>query len=84
MHPIVPDAGTLTVYLAPWCPFCRLLLSECEAAGVSVRSVDVDQDDAAAEWVRGVNGGNRVVPTVVYGDGSVETNPVPSVATQRA
>ena len=37
--------------------------------------IDVEQDEAAAEWVKSVNDGNRVVPTVKYSDGTYATNP---------
>ena len=35
----------------------------------------MDADDEAADLVRSLNGGDRVVPTVVYPDGSHDTNP---------
>ena len=35
----------------------------------------IRRDPAAAELVMTINGGNRTVPTVVYGDGSAHTNP---------
>ncbi len=27
------------------------------------------------EWIKSVNDGNRIVPTVLYSDGTYETNP---------
>ncbi|GGM00486.1 mycoredoxin [Nakamurella endophytica] len=64
-----------TVYLTSWCPFCRRLETELRAAGVEYRAVDVDEDLEAGELVMSLNGGNRVVPTVVFADGSSLTNP---------
>ena len=37
--------------------------------------VDIERDPAAADFVMSVNGGNQTVPTVVFPDGSVMTNP---------
>lgn len=38
-------------------------------------NIDVDHDAEAAAWVESVNDGNRVVPTVLYSDGTYATNP---------
>ena len=37
--------------------------------------IDIEQDPSAADFVMGVNGGNAVVPTLVFPDGSTRTNP---------
>ncbi|WP_226345132.1 glutaredoxin domain-containing protein [Agilicoccus flavus] len=83
-HPIVPAPGTLTVYATTWCPYCARLLGRTSAADLPTRVVDVERDPAAAAWVESVNHGNRVVPTVVFADGGVETNPDPDEALRRA
>jgi mycoredoxin len=44
--------------------------------------VDIERDEAAAEFVMSVNGGNQTVPTVLFPDGTVLTNP--SVAQVKA
>jgi mycoredoxin len=45
--------------------------------------VDVDRDAAAAALVTEINHGNRVVPTVVFADGSSLTNPAADEVTAR-
>lgn len=67
--------SSATVYATDWCPYCRSLLAGLDAAGATYKVIDVEQDIDAAEWVKSVNGGNRVVPTVRYADGSHATNP---------
>lgn len=79
-HPRRPAADQLTVYATTWCPFCSRLLGVLADQGVSAHVIDVDRDADAARFVESVNGGNRVVPTVVYPDGRVETNPEPHLA----
>jgi mycoredoxin len=37
--------------------------------------IDIEQDPGAADFVGSVNGGNHVVPTVKFADGSTATNP---------
>lgn len=67
--------SNVTIYATDWCPYCRALLAGLDVAGTEYDLVDVEQDEAAAEWVKSVNGGNRVVPTVKYSDGTHATNP---------
>ncbi|MBB1495162.1 NrdH-redoxin [Propioniciclava sp. MC1595] len=64
-----------TVYTTTWCPYSRSLVNDLRYFGVAFDEVDVDADDEAADLVRSLNGGDRVVPTVVYPDGSHDTNP---------
>ncbi len=63
------------MYTTTWCPFCRRLTSDLAAAGIDYTNVDVDDDREAGELVKSLNGGNRVVPTLVFADGSSMTNP---------
>lgn len=67
--------AALTVYSTTWCPFCRMLISDLDRAGIAYDEIDVDEDQAAAEIVKKLNNGNRTVPTVVFADGSSLTNP---------
>ncbi|WP_052465864.1 glutaredoxin domain-containing protein [Mobilicoccus massiliensis] len=77
-HPLVPPPGAVTVYATSWCPYCSLLRRSLEDEGVPFELVDVEQSpdaSAAAAAVEKINGGNRVVPTVVFPDGTTATNP---------
>lgn len=65
----------LTVYTTSWCGPCKRLKSQLTREGISFREIDVEQDPEAAEFVTRVNNGNRVVPTVVFPDGTSATNP---------
>lgn len=75
MHPVVPARGEVTVYSTSWCPYCSLLASSLTAERVPFSVIDVDADEAAAQFVERVNRGDRVVPTVVFPDGTSATNP---------
>lgn len=65
----------LTIYTTRWCPHCRRLKRGLRRNGIQWREIDIEKDTAAADFVASVNDGNRTVPTVVYGDGTVVTNP---------
>ena len=68
-------AQPLTMYTTNWCAFCRRLKSQLAAAAIEITEVNIEEDPAAADYVMSVNGGNQTVPTVVFPDGSVATNP---------
>ena len=70
----------LTMYSTPWCGYCHRLKSQLDREGIGYEVIDIEQDPAAAEFVRSVNGGNQTVPTVRLvpahgGDEIVLTNP---------
>jgi mycoredoxin len=72
----------LTMYTTPWCGYCKRLKRQLAADGIEMTEIDIEQDQAAAEFVMSVNGGFQTVPTVVFPDGSALTNP--SAATVKA
>jgi mycoredoxin len=63
------------MYSTPWCGYCHRLARQLDREGIGYVVVDIEQDPAAAEYVTGVNGGNRTVPTVRFPDGTALTNP---------
>lgn len=68
-------AATLTMYSTPWCGYCHRLKSQMDREGIAYQVVDIEQDPSAAEIVMKVNNGNQTVPTLVYADGTAQTNP---------
>jgi mycoredoxin len=68
-------SGQLTMYTTSRCGFCRNLKSQLARDGIEMVEVDIERDEAAAEFVMSVNGGNQTVPTVVFPDGTALTNP---------
>ncbi|WP_217996759.1 mycoredoxin [Nocardioides jensenii] len=64
-----------TMYTTPWCGYCHRLKSQLDREGISYDIVDIEQQPDAAELVEKANGGNQTVPTLVYSDGSAQTNP---------
>jgi len=74
-----PDSGTttgsFTMYTTPWCGYCHRLKSQLDREGIDFSLVDIEQDPAAAGIVMSANGGNQTVPTLVFTDGTAQTNP---------
>lgn len=66
----------VTIFFADWCPFCAKLIKNLNRTETPYELVDVEADapDINA-WIESVNDGNRIVPTVLYSDGTHATNP---------
>jgi mycoredoxin len=63
------------MYTTPWCGYCHRLKGQLDREGIDYTLVDIEQDPTAAEIVMAANGGNQTVPTLVYTDGTSQTNP---------
>jgi mycoredoxin len=68
-------SGSVTMYSTPWCGYCHRLKGQLDREGISYDIVDIEQHPEAAAVVEQVNGGNQTVPTLVYTDGTAQTNP---------
>ena len=65
-----------TMYTTPWCGYCHRLKGQLDREGIGGYDVvDIEQVPEAAEIVESANGGNQTVPTLVYSDGTSQTNP---------
>lgn len=65
----------LIVYTTRWCGYCQQLKTLLKKFEIPYDEIDIEADPTAAEFVGSVNGGNRIVPTVRFADGSTLTNP---------
>ena len=71
-----PEERGVVIYWRPGCIFCQRLKGGLGSDGKKATWINIWQDADAAEYVRSVNDGNEVVPTVVI-DGEPHTNPDP-------
>lgn len=46
-----------------------------QRAGIDYTEVDIEVDPESAVFVASINGGNEVVPTLKFSDGTTLTNP---------
>jgi mycoredoxin len=74
-RPMSTDAPAVTMYTTSWCGYCVRLKKVLKNEGITFAEVNIEEDPAAAEFVGSVNGGNHVVPTLKFADGSTLTNP---------
>ena len=67
--------STVIMYSTAWCGYCHRLKSQLDREGIEFETVDIEQHPEAAKTVEEANGGNQTVPTLLYPDGSTQTNP---------
>lgn len=67
--------AAVTMYSTQWCGYCFRLRKQLDREGIAYDVVDIEQVPDAALLVEQVNNGNQTVPTLVYSDGSAQTNP---------
>jgi mycoredoxin len=63
------------MYSTQWCGYCFRLRRQLDREGIEYVVVDIDRVPDAAFVVEQVNDGNQTVPTLVYSDGTAQTNP---------
>lgn len=63
------------MYSTVWCGYCQRLKAQMNRADIPFTEIDIEADPESAAFVSSVNGGNEVVPTLKFADGSTLTNP---------
>lgn len=65
MDEVQHDVPALTMYTTRWCGDCTITKNHLNRLNVPFAEVDIESDPNAAEYVMGLNGGRRSVPTLV-------------------
>ncbi len=65
----------IKLYGAEWCPDCRRAKQFLEEHGIAYGWRDIEKDREARVYVQQVNGGKRIIPTIIFADGSVLVEP---------
>lgn len=76
-HDQAPEkrADGIVMYTTAWCVDCWRAKQIMDSMQVDYTEVDIAHDEEALELVMRLNRGNRSVPTLVFPDGSVLTEP---------
>jgi thioredoxin reductase (NADPH) len=67
--------ANITVYGAHWCPDCRRSKQFLGEHQIPYNWVDIEADSAAEKFVIEKNNGKRIIPTIVFADGSFLVEP---------
>jgi len=65
----------ITVYGAYWCPDCRRSKQFLGEHQIPYNWVNIEQDKKGEQFVIQANGGKRIIPTIVFEDGSFLVEP---------
>ncbi|MCQ9385724.1 mycoredoxin [Brevibacterium moorei] len=71
----LPEAGKVTMFTTSWCGYCKRLKPQLAQAGIEINEVNIEDIANGAQVVEAANGGNQTVPTLLYIDGTTQTNP---------
>ena len=63
------------MYGARWCPDCKRAKQFLGEQRVTFRWVDINEDEAGRDYVREINDGKQIIPTIVFEDGSLLVEP---------
>jgi thioredoxin reductase (NADPH) len=66
---------TITVYGAYWCPDCRRSKQFLGEHQIPYNWINIENDPAAEQFVIEKNNGKRIIPTIVFADGSALVEP---------
>jgi mycoredoxin len=73
----------IVVYTTDWCSACWSAKQVMNALKVPYKEIDISADEDAQELVTQLNNGLRSVPTILFPDGSVLTEPKTTVLVQK-
>lgn len=65
----------IIVYSTVWCPDCKQAKKFFNDHRIQYQNIDIEKDSDAMEYVKEVNDGKRVIPTIVFPDGEILTEP---------
>lgn len=68
-------AEQIIVYSTVWCPDCKRAKKFLAEHRVPYENIDIEQDAKAMAFVEKINNGMRIIPTIVFPDGSTLSEP---------
>ena len=69
------DSVKIKVYGTTWCGDCHMATRLLDQQGIAYQWIDIDSDEQARRYVVEVNNGKRIIPTIVFQDGSILVEP---------
>ncbi|MFQ5861218.1 MAG: FAD-dependent oxidoreductase [Dehalococcoidia bacterium] len=73
----------IRVYGAPWCPDCRRAKQFLGEQRIPYQWIDIEEDEQAQEYVRQINQGKSIIPTILFEDGSILVEPTNAELAQK-
>ena len=63
------------MYSTAWCPDCKRAKKFFTENQVQYADVDIDENPEGVPFVKNLNNGKRVVPTIIFPDGEILAEP---------
>jgi mycoredoxin len=73
----------IIMYTTEWCGDCWRAKQMMQSMQISFQEIDITEDEEATELVVQLNNGHRSVPTILFPDGTVLTEPPLTVLMQK-
>mgnify|MGYP001189407766 FL=1 len=67
--------ANIIVYGADWCSDCRRAKQFMDEHNIQFEWIDIEVNEEARETVKKINNGRRIIPTIIFQDGSVLVEP---------
>lgn len=74
----------IVMYTTSWCPDCHRAKYLLDEYGIPYLDIDVETDELALAFVKQVNNGKRIVPTIVFPDKTILVEPSNTVLAKKA
>jgi thioredoxin reductase (NADPH) len=74
-EPFSLTPSAITVYGTTWCPDCKRAKKFFGEHRVQYENVDIDENPAGVPFVEKLNDGARIIPTIIFPDGSILVEP---------
>jgi glutaredoxin len=65
----------ITMYGAGWCPDCRRAKDFFSRYKIDYEDVDIDKITEATPFIKELNNGARVIPTIIFPNGEILAEP---------
>lgn len=69
------DPSQIVMYSTTWCPDCRRAKKFLDKQKIDYIDIDIEDDEKRRDFIVQINGGKRIVPTIVFPDGNVLCEP---------
>lgn len=73
----------LTLYGTDWCTDCKRIIQYLGEHKIDFRYINIDKDPSAKELVKELNGGQPIIPTLAFDDGTVLVEPSNELVSQK-
>jgi len=65
----------IIVYSTVWCPDCKRAKKFFNDHRIQYKNIDIEKDSEAMAYVEEVNDGMRIIPTIIFPDGTILSEP---------